>query len=53
MTFAECLKIAKGSPINARRAYVKARRWRGLEWYEQWPRGLADEVEIALQEQAR
>jgi hypothetical protein len=50
MTFAEHLKLARGSLTKARREYIRERRWFADEWYEAWPRGLGDEVESAARQ---
>jgi hypothetical protein len=47
MTFAEVLARTNGSLCKARREYIRLRRWRNEEWYAEWGRGLAAEVEEA------
>ena len=48
MTFAEALAASRGSMINARRMYIKSRRWTAEDWYRAWQAGaLATEVEAA------
>lgn len=47
MTFEEHLRATRGDVLKARRTYIKERRWRGDEWYREWERGLAAEVETA------
>jgi hypothetical protein len=47
-TFAQHLKLAKGSICKAAREYKAERRWFRDEWYLAWPTGLADEVENAI-----
>jgi len=50
MTFAQHLELARGSLTKARREYIRERMWRGDEWYEEWLRGLGDEVESAARQ---
>ena len=48
MTFLEHLRAAKGNCTKAANAYKRERRWGEVEWYDAWHRGLASEVEEAV-----
>lgn len=53
MTFAEHLQRANGNALKARRTFIAERRWKNDEWYREWPRGLAVEVNDAIKEDVR
>ncbi len=50
MTFADHLSLTRGDCTKAMRSYKRERRWGEVEWYDAWHRGLASEVEAAVNE---